>query len=297
LNILKRIPEIIKHDLRRKIVTRKLEGKVAVITGAGGGIGGEIAKYMAAEGAKIVVNDFGKDADGNMAADKVVLQIQKAKGVAVASFDSVATVTGGANIINTAISNFGRIDILVNTAGAGKAGKLTEVSEKDWDLTISVHLKGHFSCSKAAAEEMIKQKSGGRIINFSSNAGFTFANVPFFDVSYATAKAGIVGFTAKLSGELRDYGITVNAIFPSAVTKGFPDKRPGADSPEYIAPIVVYLATDDAKNITGQLFTTYGGNIGIYPRPIQKPSMLICKSEKWTLDELERIVPTMVKPD
>lgn len=276
-------------------MARKLEGKVAVITGAGGGIGGEIAKDMAAEGAKIVVNDFGKDADGGNAADKVVMQIQKTKGTAVANYDSVATMTGGANIIKTAISNFGRIDILVNTAGAGKAGKFSDVLEKDWDLTLNVHLKGHFSCSKAAVEEMIKQKSGGRIINFSSIAGFTFANVPFFDVSYATAKAGIVGFTAKLSGELKDHGITVNAIFPSAVTKGFPDKRPNADLPEFVAPIVVYLATDDAKNVTGQLFTIYGGNIGIYPRPIQTPAMIYKKTGKWTLEELGQIVPQMLR--
>jgi NAD(P)-dependent dehydrogenase (short-subunit alcohol dehydrogenase family) len=276
-------------------MTKRLEGKVAVITGAGGGIGGEVAKDMAVEGAKIVVNDFGKDADGNYAADKVVAQIQKAKGTAVANYDSVATMAGGANIIKTAISNFGRVDILVNTAGAGKAGKFTDVSEKDWDLTLSVHLKGHFSCSKAAVEEMIKQKSGGRIINFSSNAGFTFANVPFFDVSYATAKAGVVGFTAKLSGELKDHGITVNAIFPSAITKGFPDKRPNADTPDCISPIVVYLATDEAKNITGQLFNIFGGNIGIYPRPLQGTSTMYKKTGKWTLDELSQIVPQMVK--
>jgi NAD(P)-dependent dehydrogenase (short-subunit alcohol dehydrogenase family) len=276
-------------------MTRKLEGKVAVITGAGGGIGGEVAKDMAAEGAKVVVNDFGKDADGTSPADKVVAQIQAAKGTAVANYDSVATMTGGANIIKTAINNFGRIDVLVNTAGFGKAGKFSDVSENTWDATISVHLKGHFSCSQAATEEMIKQKGGGRIINFSSNAGFVFANVPFFDVSYATAKAGIVGFTAKLSGELKDYGITVNAIFPSAVTKGFPDKRSNAGLPECIAPLIVYLATDDAENITGQLFTIYGGNIGVYPRPLQAPSTIYRKTGKWTLEELGQIVPQMVR--
>jgi NAD(P)-dependent dehydrogenase (short-subunit alcohol dehydrogenase family) len=274
-----------------------LAGKVAVVTGGGGGIGGAVAIDMAAEGAKIVVNDFGKEADGSNAADKVVKQIQKAKGMAVANYDSVATMAGGENIIKTAISHFGRIDILVNTAGFGKAGLFPEVSEEDWDLTFNVHLKGHFSCSKAAVKEMIKQKSGGRIINFSSNAGFAFVQVPFFDISYATAKAGIVGFTAKLSAELKEYGITVNGIFPSAITKGFPDPRPGAESPEFIAPIVVYLATDKAKDITGQFFLTYGGNIGIYPRPMQKTSMLFCKSGKWTLDELDKIVPTMFRPD
>jgi NAD(P)-dependent dehydrogenase (short-subunit alcohol dehydrogenase family) len=277
-------------------MAQKLVGKVAVITGGGGGIGGAIAMDMAAEGAKVVVNDFGKDDDGSNAADKVVKQIQKAKGTAVANYDSVATMAGGTNIIKTAISHFGRIDILVNTAGFGKSGLFPEVLEKDWDLTFNVHLKGHFSCSKAAVKEMIKQKSGGRIINFSSNAGFAFIQVPFFDVSYAAAKAGIVGFTAKLSAELKDYGITVNAIFPSAVTKGFPDPRPDADLPEFVAPIVVYLATDDAKYITGQLFTAHGGDVGIYSRPIQEPTTVYKKTGKWTLDELNKIVPQMVRP-
>jgi NAD(P)-dependent dehydrogenase (short-subunit alcohol dehydrogenase family) len=278
-------------------MAQKLVGKVAVITGGGGGIGGAIAMDMAAEGARVVVNDFGKDADGSNVADKVVEQIQKARGAAVADYNSVATMAGGADIIKTAISHFGRIDILVNTAGSGKSGFFHEVSERDWDTTLNVHLKGHFSCSQAAVKEMIKQKSGGRIINFSSNAGFAFIQVPFFDISYATAKAGIVGFTAKLSAELKDYGITVNAIFPSAITKGFPDPRPDADLPEFVAPIVVYLATDDAKNITGQLFTAHGGDVGVYPRPVQQPITVYEKTGKWTLDELNKIIPRLLRPD
>jgi NAD(P)-dependent dehydrogenase (short-subunit alcohol dehydrogenase family) len=274
-----------------------LAGKVAVVTGGGGGIGGATAVDLAKEGAKVVVNDIGKETDGSNSADNVVKMIEKAGGSAVANYDSVETMAGGANIIQAAVKNFGRIDILINTAGYGKSGAVIEESEETWDSVVRVHLKGHFSCSKAAAVYMIKQKSGGRIINFSSVAGFTFANVPFFSISYATAKAGIVGFTAKLSAELKEYGITVNGIFPSAITKGFPDPRPGAESPEFITPIILYLATDKAKDITGQLFSTYGGNIGIFPRPMQKTTMLFCKSGKWTLEELDNIVPTMVRPD
>lgn len=276
-------------------MAQRFSGKVAVITGGAGGIGGAVALDLAAEGAKVVVNDFGKDDKGNWEADKMVKNIKQSGGSAVANYDSVATMEGGTNIIKTAVTNFGRVDILVNTAGFSKLAKTVDMSEQDWDSVLAVHLKGHFSCSKAAAKEMIKQKSGGRIINFSSMAAFDFNNVPFFGISYSTAKAGIVGFTAKLSGELKEYGITVNAIFPSAVTKGFPDKRPGADAPEFVAPIIVYLATEEAKNITGQFFSAYGGNVGIYTRPMQELTMLAYKTGKWTLEELGNIVPTMVK--
>jgi NAD(P)-dependent dehydrogenase (short-subunit alcohol dehydrogenase family) len=213
----------------------------------------------------------------------------------VANYDTVATMEGGANIVRTAINNFGRVDILVNTAGFSRLAKTVDMSEEDWDSVLAVHLKGHFSCSKAAAREMIKQKSGGRIINFSSVAGFDFNNMPFFGISYSTAKAGIVGFTAKLSGELKEYGITVNAIFPSAITKGFPDIRPGAEGPEFVAPVILYLATEEAKDITGQMFSANGGNVGIYTRPIQDLTMLAYKPGKWTLEELSSIVPMMVK--
>jgi NAD(P)-dependent dehydrogenase (short-subunit alcohol dehydrogenase family) len=276
-------------------MAQRLAGKVAVITGAGGGIGGAVAIDMAAEGAKIVVNDFGKD--GRSDADIIVEKIKKARGTAIANYDTVATMAGGASIIKTAISNFGRVDILVNTAGFSRRGPAVEMSEEDWDAVIDVHLKGHFSCSQAAAKEMIKRKSGGRIINFSSAAGFMFFDFPLFGIAYATAKAGVVGFTAKLSAELKEHGITVNAIFPNARTKGFPEERPGAEPPEFVAPIIVYLATDEAKNITGQLFSAGGGNVGIYARPMQMQGtpMLMSKIGKWTLDELDKVIPPTVR--
>jgi NAD(P)-dependent dehydrogenase (short-subunit alcohol dehydrogenase family) len=271
-------------------MAQKLAGKVAVVTGAGGGIGAAICVDMAAEGVKVVVNDFSK-AD----ADRVVKDIQKAKGTAVANYDTVATMAGGENIIKTAVKNFGRIDILVNTAGFSRAGLMIEMSEETWDSVITVHLKGHFACSKPAAIQMIKQKSGGRIINFSSAAGFRFGPAPFFGIGYATAKAGVVGFTAKLSGELKEHGITVNAMFPSALTKGFPEERPNAGPPDMVAPMVLYLCTDEAKDITGHLFSASEGNVGIYPRPVQGQAVMTMKMGKWTLDELSKVVPTMVK--
>ncbi len=272
----------------------KLAGKVAVITGGGGGIGGAVAMEMAAEGARVVVNDFGKDEKGNNYADIMVDAIKKSGGAAVANYDDISTMAGGANLIQTAIENFGRVDILLNTAGFSRRGPMVDMPEEDWDSVIAVHLKGHFSCSQAAAREMIKQNSGGRIINVSSVAGFGFMDVPFFGISYATAKAGVVGFTGKLCGELSKYGITVNAIFPNARTKGFPEERPGADTPDHMAPLIVYLATDEAKDITGQLFHIGPGEVGLFPRPIQQQSILIRKMGKWTVDELSKAVPQMM---
>ena len=145
-------------------MAEKLKGKVAVVTGAGSpvGIGKEVALAMAAEGASVVVNDVGRDPDGTSGADRVVEEIKKANGTAVANYDSVATLSGGENIIKTAISNFGRIDILVNCAGNIKHMPIAEMTEDDWDSVIDVHLKGHFGCTKAAIAEMVKQESGGR---------------------------------------------------------------------------------------------------------------------------------------
>ena len=141
-----------------------LKGKSAVVTGGGGGIGKEVALALASEGASVVVNDISRDAEGRSLADEVVNEIIKARGIAVANHDSVATMKGGENIIKTATSNYGRIDILINCAGNFKVAPIFEMSEEDWDSIMAVHLKGHFSCIRAAAIEMIPQKNG-RIIN------------------------------------------------------------------------------------------------------------------------------------
>ena len=141
-------------------MTDKLQGKSAVVTGGGRGIGRGIALALASEGAKVVVNDIFRDTDGTNVADKVVEEITKAKGTAVANYDSVASMAGGENIIRTVTSNFGRIDILANVAGNYLSMPALEMTEEAWDSTMAVHLKGHFTCSKAAAMEMAKQKSG-----------------------------------------------------------------------------------------------------------------------------------------
>jgi NAD(P)-dependent dehydrogenase (short-subunit alcohol dehydrogenase family) len=285
-------------------MTQKLKGKSAVVTGAGGGIGRGIAIALAKEGASVVVNDIGHDSQGNYFANKVVEEIKKADNIAVPNFDNVATMAGGENIIKTATGNFGKIDILVNCAGNfWPVPSSVKLTEQEWDSIINVHLKGHFSCTRAAASEMIKQKQG-RIINFSSRgAFFTRGNL-----AYNTAKAGIMGFTAMLSKEFSEYGITVNAILPSAVTNLFPnDKFALGDNmpmlqkpdPDSVAPIVVFLSTDEAKDITGQFIYAAGGDICIYSEPIKLTAAhrFIRKvGGNWTLDELNDTIPSLIKP-
>jgi NAD(P)-dependent dehydrogenase (short-subunit alcohol dehydrogenase family) len=281
-------------------VSQQLTGKSAVVTGAGGGIGRAVALAFAEEGAKVVVNDFGKGPDGVSMADKVAQEIKTAGGTAVANYDSVATMEGGRNIIKTATGNFGRIDILVNCAGNFKIGLVWEMTEGDWDSVIAVHLKGHFSCIQAASKEMIKQKNG-RIINISSTGAFNFAPGASA-TSYAAAKSGILGLTASVSSQLMPYGVTVNALLPGAITNLFPHptktgfgekKREG---PEFVAPMVVYLCTDAAKNITGQFLYAAGGEIRLYDRPLQAPGyhVFVRKIGKWTVDEIAEVLPSML---
>jgi NAD(P)-dependent dehydrogenase (short-subunit alcohol dehydrogenase family) len=276
-------------------VTQRLNGKSAVVTGGGGGIGEAVALALASEGAKVVVNDISQDPEGRGLADKVVEEITKASGTAVANYDSVATMSGGENIIKAATSNFGRVDILVNCAGNLKVVPTVEMAEDDWDSIMDVHLKGHFSCTKAAALEMIQQKSG-RIINISSRAAFGF--MPGFPcAAYSTAKAGILGLTIALSAELKEHGITVNAILPSAITPLFPQPRPRfgggeTEGPDFVAPIIVYLAMDEAKSITGQFIYASAGDLCIFTQPLQLPGphKFIRKMGKWTVDELSEVV-------
>lgn len=280
-----------------------LKDKVAVVTGAGSevGIGKEVALAMAAEGAKVVVNDFGKSPDGTKAADKVVKEIEKNGGVAVANYESVATMVGTANIIKTAISSFGRIDIVVNTAGIFQIKPTVDLTEAEWDNMLAVHLKGVFGCSQAAIKEMIKQKSGGRIINFTSHAGFSSGLGPGAAVAYITAKAGVLGFTRGLSLEMEKEGITVNAIAPRASTRLFPIPGKVVNGvqlfgPEYVAPLVVYLATDEAKGVTGQFFHAGSGEIIVYATPlnVKTQHQHLFKAGKWTIEELSELIPQYI---
>jgi NAD(P)-dependent dehydrogenase (short-subunit alcohol dehydrogenase family) len=270
---------------------QKLAGKVAVITGGGGGIGKAVGLGLAAEGASIVINDFGTGPDGIKLAEKAVNEIIKAGGKAIANYDSVTTVVSAAKIINAAV------DILVNCAGNIIGTSTLDITQEQWDSTLAIHIGGHFACGQAAAREMVKQKSGGTIINFASRGAFPFWGSA--GSSYAVAKAGILGFTTALSAELKKYDIRVNAICPNASTPLFPstDPRGGMGIPKTtsldpadIAPLIVYLTTDDAKNITGQFIYAAGGDFCIFDRPLQ-PKMYVRKIGRWTLEELGQTIP------
>lgn len=294
----------------------KLEGKVAIVTGSGRGIGRTEALALAAEGAKVVVNDLGGAPDGTGAsqspADEVVTEIKKLGSDAVANYDSVATPEGGENIVKTAIDKFGRLDILVNNAGILRDRMVFNMSEDEWDLVLKVHLYGHFHCTKPACVIFRQQKSG-RIINTSSVAGL--GNMG--QANYSAAKEGIVGFTRTVARDMGKYGVTCNAIRPNAGTrmtltpelKAAWEKQQasgmgatGIDAnvvemlenatPDMIAPVVVYLATDEAANVNGCTFFIGGGIIGIYTEPEIKAQ--IEKAGVWTLDELMDIMPQKI---
>jgi len=283
-----------------------LKGKSAVVTGGGsGGIGKQVALALAAEGASVVINDIGRDPEGNYLSDKTVKEIKALGGSAVANYDSVATVEGGKNIIATAVKNFGKIDILVNCAGNFKRVAAMDLTEDGWKSIVDVHLNGHFYCCKPAIQEMAKQRSG-RIVNFASRAAAGGGG----NIAYSAAKAGILGLTTGLAREMKEFGVTVNCIVPSADTKLFPGSRPKfagetmpqtiSLDPEYIAPVVAFLTTDYAKNITGQFLYASGGDVLIYPNMLQLPApapMFVRKMSKWTIEELSKVLPPLLGVD
>jgi NAD(P)-dependent dehydrogenase (short-subunit alcohol dehydrogenase family) len=284
----------------------RLKGKVAVVTGAGRGLGRAHALALAAEGAKVVVNDLGGAMDGTGAdkapADEVVAEIKKMGGEAVANYDSVATMEGGERIIKAAIDNFGRLDILVNNAGVLRDRMIFNMTEEEWDTVINVHLKGHFTCTKHACV-VFRQQRSGRIINTSSISGV--GNMG--QANYSAAKEGIVGFTRTVARDMGRYGVTCNAIRPAAATrltmtpelKAAWEKRAaaglgavsdaGQHLPEAIAPIVVFLCTDEAANINGRTFQVRGGEVHLMTDPVAIRS--IYKAGMWTVDELCKLVP------
>ena len=256
----------------------RLNSKVAIITGAGRGIGKEICLYLANEGAKIVVNDLGGDRDGSgggKIADEVVNEINDLGGESVANYDSVSTVEGGNNIFNTAIDSFGQADILVNNAGILRDRTLYNMEESDWDLIMEVHLKGHYNCTRPLVRYIRDtNRSDCRIINMSSVSGL-FGN--FGQVNYGAAKEGIAGFTRSLALEVAKYKCTVNTISPGAATRltidlieaagRKYDENDWTQGPEQIAPVVAWLCTDAAKDVTSQIIHSQGGILGIMQQP------------------------------
>src|SRR5437764_1005772 len=256
----------------------KLDGKVAVVTGAGRGIGREHAIALAEAGAKIVVNDLGASLAGEGTdtgpAHEVVREIETRGGEAVADGENVADFAGAKRLIDRAISTFGRLDILVNNAGILRDRMLVNMDEHEWDAVIEVHLKGHFAPTRHAAAHWRERSKAGddvraRVINTASPSG-VFGNVG--QANYGAAKAGIVGFTLIAAQELQRYGVTVNALAPNARTRmteaAFGEIPPPADGfdpadPGNNSPIVVALCADEAQHITGQVFFVYGGVVNM----------------------------------
>lgn len=245
-----------------------LDGKVAIVTGAGGGIGREHALALARAGASVLVNDLGGARDGSGAghnmADAVVAEIRAAGGEAAANYDSVSTVEGGRQILAGALDHFGRVDLLVNNAGILRDKSFLNITEDLWDSVIQVHLKGTYCVTHPVYAHMKERGDGGVIINTSSTSGL---NGNFGQCNYGAAKAGIAGFSRCLAIEGKKYGIRVHILAPVALTRltedlpGFDETRRAQLAPGLISPLIVYLASDAAKELTGKTFFVGGGRI------------------------------------
>ncbi|MBC8442344.1 MAG: SDR family oxidoreductase [Deltaproteobacteria bacterium] len=232
--------------------------RVAIVTGAGEGIGREYAVDLAKRGARVVVNDIGYGLDQGRTADKVVDEIKKAGGKAVASFDSVATMQGGQNIVDTAMDHFGRVDILINNAGILRDRTFMKMTEKDWDEVIAVHLKGAF-CVTQPAVKIMKENGYGRIVFTASSSGM-YGN--FGQSNYGAAKMGVIGIMNTLKLETAKYNIKINTVAPNAatgMTRGvFPDEVTKRIRPEFNTPIVTFLCSEENRE-SGMIFTMSAG--------------------------------------
>jgi NAD(P)-dependent dehydrogenase (short-subunit alcohol dehydrogenase family) len=244
-----------------------LDGKVAIVTGAGGGIGRATALALAREGASVLVNDFGGARDGSGqgrdAAERVVEEIRSAGGRAEPSYASVTDEAAVAEMVGKAVSSFGRLDVLINNAGILRDKTLLKLELPDWSAVLDVHLTGSFLCLRAAAARMKDQGQGGSLVNTTSVSGLV-GN--FGQANYAAAKAGIYGLTRTASIELQRFGIRVNAVAPLAktrMTEELPlfEKIGDSLSPEHVAPVHVFLASDLSRDVTGVTLSVAGARI------------------------------------
>jgi NAD(P)-dependent dehydrogenase (short-subunit alcohol dehydrogenase family) len=282
-----------------------VKDKVVVITGAGRGIGREIALLMVKYGAKVVVNDLGCSEGGEgedrKVADEVVDEIKKAGGEAAANYNSVASMDGASGIIETAVKNFGRIDVLVNNAGILRDRMIFNMSEEEWNTVLDVNLKGAFATIRAAAPVMRRQGSG-RIINFTSTSALIGNRG---QANYGAAKLGVVGLTKNVALDLAKYNVTVNCIAPFAWTRligTMPTDDPGLKrrvellkkmSPRHITPLVIFLASDAAREVTGQIFGVRGKEIFLFSQI--RPMRSMFSTDDWTPEKVAEIFVPAVK--
>jgi NAD(P)-dependent dehydrogenase (short-subunit alcohol dehydrogenase family) len=286
------------------------EGRVAVVTGAGRGIGRGHAIEFARQGAKVVVNDLGAEVDGSGSSDgpagQVVEEIRGLGAEAVANGEDISDWDGAKRLIDTAISTFGGLDVLVNNAGILRDRMLVNMTDTEWDAVIRVHLRGTFAPMRWAAEywrDRVKagQTNDARIINTTSPSGI-YGNVG--QTNYGAAKAGIASMTVIAAMELGRYGITVNAIAPAALTRmtenlgfgqGGPERKPedfDPNDPDNIAPVVVWLASPGAAGITGRVFNVHGGHISVAEGWVAGPAA--DKDDRWESEELGGVIPGLV---
>jgi NAD(P)-dependent dehydrogenase (short-subunit alcohol dehydrogenase family) len=271
-----------------------LDGKVAAITGAGGGIGRAHALLFAREGAAVVVNDLGGARDGSggdrSAAQKVVDEITAAGGRAIAHTEDISKRPGAESLIAAAIASYGKLDVMVNNAGILRDKTLRKMTDEMWHAVVEVHLTGTYLCTQAAAAHLMDRNEGGSIINTSSVSGL-LGN--FGQANYAAAKAGIYGLTRTAALELKKYRVRVNALAPVAhtrMTEDLPMMQAMANAkeilgPELVAPAALFLASDLASDITGQVLAVEGNRLYLF-KMIQTPACLPLKEGGWTAQEI-----------